>query len=145
MATTDTTDISKMPTDGPAVNAPASGTYGEGAALERLRQSFPVAPAGGGGQGPQPVPPMQQPPTGAGVSNAPTGLPPGLLLPTNQPNVPASTPLAAPQPNPVAAAQTMRQKRLAVLDSIVASPTVSEATREWATHLRDLLIESSRG
>jgi hypothetical protein len=138
----DSTDVSQLPTDGPAVNAPASGTYGEGAALERLKASFPVNPAPAG-QAPGPTP-MPTPPTGAGIGTAPVGLPPGLALPTMQPSTPVATPLSAPAPNPAAVAQTARQRNLATLNALIDNPNTATETKEWAQiALRNLISSSS--
>jgi len=139
----DTTDVSKLPTDGPAVNSPASGAYGEGAALERLRAQLPGAPAAGA-SGPTPASPMPLPPTGGGVSNRSTGLPQGLFMPTQRPDVPVSTPLAAPPVSPLANAQTSRQRNLAILTAILNDPRSSEVTKDFAQTTIDHLIQGSK-
>lgn len=142
----DTTDVTKMPTAGGGMNKPASGTYGEGAALERLRAAFPLGGGTGApGAAPPQAPPMPVPAAGGGVSTPPTGLPAGLLAPTSQPDVPASTPLAAgPPPNPVAQAQTSAQRNLAIATALLDDPRTSEATKEWAQSIINALVEGSR-
>jgi hypothetical protein len=116
------------------INKPASGTYGEGAALSRLKQSLPSTP-GGPSQptgpataptAPPPPPPMAPQPPGE------SGLPAALLRPTDRPNVPINTPLQPYPQNPVAAAQTPKQANLALLLAMAESDEVSEATKEWA-------------
>lgn len=134
-------DINKMPLAGGNVNAPASGTYGEGAALERLKQSLPMAETGAAPSAADPTAPMPTPPAG-GMSTPPTGgLPSPLLAPTQRPDVPVSTPLGAPTaPMPA----TGRQQRMAILDALANSPDVSDETREWASMMVKRLVDTSR-
>lgn len=133
--------IEKQPMGGP-VNQPASGTYGEKAALNNLQAQLPQMPPavqpGPGQQGPpvSPQPPIT--PTQPGSEGRPqTGgaLPPGvpsvIVQPTNQPNVPVSTPLQGP-PAPGPMAQTSAQRRLQILDTLANSPDVAKDTQEWA-------------
>lgn len=136
----DQTDISKLPLAGGNTSAPSSGTYGEGAALARLKQQLPVVEQSAQEPG-QSAAPMPTPPMGGGISNSPpTGLPPGILAPTNRPDTPVSTPLGQPT-NPLAA-QTGRQRRIAVLDALANDPNVSDQTREWAQiNLRALVSQ----
>lgn len=125
------------------INRPDSGVYGEKAAQSRLEAQLPgpIAPSGPGGPG---APAMPTPPMGA-PAPAPSGVPASLLRPTDRPDVPASTPLATAPVNPVAAAQSGRQRRLAVLDAIANSPTVSAETKEWAQlNLKKLIQGSTR-
>ena len=129
----DATEISKMPMPGGNVNAPASGTYGEGAALEALKKQLPSTPAAGPSTQ-NPVAPMPTPPAGAGVSNTPApGLPSALLAPTQRPDVPVSTPLAGSGPAPMP--MSAQQQRLHALDVLANDPNVSPETREWAQAL----------
>lgn len=135
----DMTDITKQPLPGGNVNKPASGTYGEGVALERLKQQLPVpdaVPAMPAGPSAMPSPPVSSP-----GSPPPPGLPPVLLAPTARPDVPMASPLAgvpmAQQP------MTAAQRRLAVLDALVNSPDVSQETREWAQLVIENLVMSS--
>lgn len=124
----DASDINKMPMPGGNVNAPASGTYGEGAALENLKRQLPSTPSPGPSTQ-NPVAPMPTPRLG-GMAPAPTpGVPSALLAPTSRPDVPVSTPLAG---GPMPMSQSAAQRRLAVLDALANNPDVSEATREWA-------------
>lgn len=140
---TDTFDITQQPTAGGNTNAPASGTYGEKAALARLQQSFPAtSPGAGPSVQPDGPAPMMSPSPGQ-VSTAPAGLPAGLLAPTQRPDVPAFTPPSVPGLNPVQSAQTDRQRNLAALDALVHDPNVSPLTREWAQNFIDKLISRS--
>jgi hypothetical protein len=136
----DMTDISKMPLPGGNVNSPASGTYGEGVALERLKQQLPEAPptppTPGGG-----MPPMQSPGVRPASGPPSPGLPPALLAPTARPSIPPATPLA-PMGGPVMPV-TGQQRRMQMLDALATSPNVSDETREWAQLLMDHLIASS--
>lgn len=92
------------------------------------------------------MPPMQTPPSGAGLSTPPSGgLPSALLAPTTQPGVPVSTPLAAPPVNPIASAATDRQRNLIYLDALATNPNNSAETRQWATEVRNRLISMSTG
>jgi hypothetical protein len=129
----DTTDITKMPMPGGNVNAPASGTYGEGAALENLKRQLP-SPAAPGPSAQNPVAPMPSPPGGGMVPAPAPGVPPALLAPTQRPDVPVSTPLAGVG-GPAPMTQSAAQRRLAVLDALANNPDVSEQTREWASTL----------
>lgn len=136
----DTTDINKMPLAGGNVNSPASGTYGEGAALERLKQSLPAMP-GPGPSPDQPQSPMPTPGTG-GVSTPPTGaLPSALLAPTTRPDVPVATPLDMGMQAPVSL--TSRQRRMQILDMLASSPDVTDDTREWASLMIEKLVSGS--
>lgn len=133
------------------VNKPASGTYGEGVALDNLKKSLPQgaignpAPPGGA-----PLPPVQpavmptksiegRPSTGAAL---PPGVPSPLLAPTQYPNVPVTTPLTSPWNNQIASpqVQTPQQGRLLILDQLANSPDVSAETREWAQHVLEILM-----
>lgn len=137
-------DIAQVPMD-QSVNKPTSGSYGEGAELDRLKQSLPasqpvaqppVAATGAGPLTPMPGPSTPAPPAG--------GLPEVLMAPTTQPDTPVGTPLSGP-PSPVqGAAVNAAQQRLAVLDTLATSDQVSEETREWASTVRDYLIRAMR-
>jgi len=138
----DTTDISKLPAGG--VNAPASGSYGDAAALDRLKEAFGNIPGAGpqAGPGQQSAAPMPTPAPSQIQSPPPAGLPPALLAPTQRPNVPVSTPLAPAgpaMPGPVGP----QQQRLAILDALAQNPAVSDTTRQWAELLRERLIQGS--
>lgn len=140
----DTFDIAKQTLPGGNVNRPASGAYGDQKNLDDLAKSFPQAPSMPGSASGAPAP-MPLPPSGGGVSTAPSpGLPPALLAPTQRPDTPVNTPLAAAPVNPVQAAATARQKNLAILDALVSDPNVSSATREWARTAMENLIQGSR-
>lgn len=130
-----------------SVNKPASGTYGEKAQVERLRQALPTAPSAPGGPG-GPTP-MQAPPGGRPLPNAP-GRPSSSTMPPNvpevlahrteRPNVPMSTPLMGPTQSNVASAESAKQARVAMLMALKDSPEVSETTREWAAALLQALL-----
>lgn len=140
----DSFDIAKQTLPGGNTNKPASGTYGDQKNLDDLAASFPKAPSQPGSVS-GPGAPMPLPPSGGGMSTAPSpGLPPELMGPTTRPNVPVGTPLAAPPINPVQAAATARQKNLAILDALTNDPNVSVATREWARTAMENLIQGSR-
>lgn len=140
----DTTDISKMALPSGNVNTPASGTYGEGAALERLKAQLPGTASVGGPTPSDPTAPMPTPPIGPMGSPPAGGLPPALLAPTQRPDVPVSTPLQDPMAMGMPAPQTGRQRNLAILDALANNPDVSETTREFARLMMDRLIGSSR-
>lgn len=136
-------DLEKIPVDS-KVNTPSSGTYGEKAANERLKQQLPTGdgpqgPGAGAGLPPmsdQPVRPQTRTPgAGAGL---PPGVPGPLAAPTTRPDVPVSTPLgASPAAPPVLTAQ---QQRLRILDMLSESEQVSPTTREWARSVRRVLV-----
>ena len=145
-------DLEKLPQD-TQVNKPSSGTYGEKAEVDRLKQSLPSTAAGGGpgpgGPAPQtprsggrPIPGAADPTVagGAPTPSTPPGVPPLLARPTDYPGRPVGTP-ASPTPQPgMAGAVDPAQQRLALLDALVRSPSVSEETREWATLVRQAII-----
>lgn len=128
--------------DTPNVGKPASGTYGEGKALDDLKQALPVGAVGNPAPQPAPPPPLNadpvrvipqregRPPTAAAL---PPGVPSVLLGPAELPPM-AGPGMAAP------GAATPDQSRLALLDQLSSSPDVSAATREWAAHVMDLLL-----
>lgn len=136
----DTTDISKMALPGGNVNAPASGTYGEGAALQRLKEQLPAVEQTAQEPGMSGAP-MPTPPSGASMpSQPPAGLPSAILSPSTRPDVPVSTPLGVPS---MPVADTGRQKRMAMLDALENDPNASAATKEWAGTVRRALIQGS--
>ncbi|HYF46826.1 MAG TPA: hypothetical protein VD926_11490, partial [Acidimicrobiales bacterium] len=107
------TEVEKQPLPGGNVNQPASGTYGEGVALDRLKKQFPSAAGGEGEGGLQPSAPPQIDPTkvggtppdlggrpDTGGAAPPPGIPAAILHPTQEPNVPVGTPLAVDTPRP---------------------------------------------
>lgn len=137
----DNFDVAAQTLPGGNVNQPASGTYGDVASLDKLKASFPQPPTTPNGS--LPTKPMPQPQTGSIPTPQAGGLPPGLLAPTDLPHVPSSTPLQGPPVAPVLNAQTDRQKRLAIIDSLLQDPNTAEVTREWAGHVKDALIHGS--
>lgn len=137
--------------DNPAVNQPASGTYGEKADANKLKASLPQAqPGPAGPAAPAGPPPMPQAPIAPvspdrgrpGTSAAvPPGVPSVLAAPTTQPDVPVATPLAGPVAPPVGpGAAAPDQARLAILDRLSNDPSVSPDTREWAKTVLGLLL-----
>jgi hypothetical protein len=129
--------IEQQPAGG-GVNKPASGTYGEKASVDRLKQELPST-----GSQPQPVQPA---PSAAGgglaAPAAPSSLPKGLVAPSVRPGVPVSTPLAgaAGAVDPFAGAVDARQRRLRYLD-LLAQQADSPEVREWAEIVKQKLIE----
>lgn len=133
----DVPEIGQLP-GAPKQNAPTSGTYGLAAAADRLKSGMTT-------EAPPQAPPVSTMPGGAKpeASQGPFGLPAAITAPTQQPNVPVSTPLAQPV-NPVANAVDASQKRLALLDMLSRNPDVSDATREWAQTVLAKLIQNSK-
>jgi hypothetical protein len=128
-----------MPVQG-KVNTPASGTYGEKAALDGLKKSLPPMGAGqpeggNGAAGPalSPEPPIMPvpPPSGAPSPQQPAGIPAALLGPTGRPMEPVTAGPMQPLAFPVQE-QSAAERRLEVLISLANDPRVSEQTREWA-------------
>jgi hypothetical protein len=134
--------IEKVPTGGPGLNKPTSGTYGERAELDNLKASLPpmapaAAPGAGGGAAPMPDPDFRPPGMEPGrPGRAPAGVPP-VLLEGDGPAAPAA-PVDAP------GAVNPQQDRIALLDYLATAPDVSEQTREWAKTVLEMLIEGSR-
>jgi hypothetical protein len=133
--------------EGVSVNRPNSGTYGEKADLNRLKQALPAAQGPGPTAQQPPAPPISSdpvaptpPPQGRPSTGGPVppGIPSVLLAPTQQPDVPVATPLAGPA-TAVGAVDPM-QKRMALLDSLANSGEVSATTRAWAQHVIALLL-----
>lgn len=144
MAANDMPDVNKMP--GPRVNRPASGVYGEKASADRLAAQLPKAQPPSDVMGPGPgAAPAPSLPGGGGLarpaSAAPTGLPPGLLRPSDRPNEPVGTPLSGPV-DPYAGAVDARQRRMRLLDMLSTHPEASPEMREWATIVKQKLISS---
>lgn len=130
-------DVLEQVPSGGGMNKPESGTYGEKAALTALQQELPIQDAA-----PQPDVQPTPSPMGSARPTAASGLPPGLMAPTQRPDVPVSTPLAGPGPaDPLAGAADVRQKRLLLLDLLSRSPEVAPETQQWATLMKQKLIE----
>jgi hypothetical protein len=130
--------------DAPHLNAPASGSYGEGQAQQELQAALPVgappAPQGAPlppmGQGAVPsIPQREGRPTGP---TPPPGIPSIMARPTDMPNVPLNTPLAAP--GAVSMPQAPDEARLQVLQTLASSPNVSQTTRQWARQVIALIL-----
>lgn len=127
---------------GQGIGAPASGSYGEKASLDRLQKSLPKAQTvSPGAETGAPVAPL--PRTSPAASGGDGGVPPSILAPSSRPDVPAMTPLAQPAANPMADAATWRQRNLAMLDALANDPTRSPVTREWASQALDKLVRAS--
>lgn len=135
--------IEQVPAGG-GVMTPGSGSYGDGAAADRLRKSLSV-PGGSGSppeRQPSPVPaggPSGSPPAPA----APGTVPDVLLAPSSQPDVPVSQPLGPMRPSPTAAVDAA-QRRLQLLSTLSESQEVSEETREWAKTVLNALAAGRR-
>jgi hypothetical protein len=115
-------DVAQQIPAGGGQNKPASGTYGETAALDRLKSQLP------GEATDQPAavtpPPM---PSGPGVTPPSPGLPKALMAPV-APGIPATTPLTqdvAPTVGPNA-------ELVRTAQALLRAPTTSPTTREWA-------------
>ena len=138
-------EVSKTPTQNTSVNKPASGTYGEKAELSRLQGALPDSGArpGGGAPGPSPMSPGvgpgggQEPGRPPGPS-APPGVPSVMMHETDRPSQPLGTP-RADSSGPMQGAQTNQEARLIVLQALSDSEEVSEATREWASIVIEML------
>lgn len=141
----DDPDITQLP-QAPKASQPDSGTYGIKAAADRLQQGMTPAPGPPPPGTEQSGPPISTLPGSARpqVSSGPFGLPPAITSPTQQPNVPVGTPLAAAPSNPVATAGAADQQRLAFLDMLARNPDVSDVTREFAQTMLAKLIQRSK-
>jgi hypothetical protein len=147
----DPLDIAQRPMPQPGnVNKPTSGTYGEGAELDRLRSQLPSSGGGPGPNGPGAPPagpaapppgPTPPPSVGGGPAGAPPGVPDALLDPTQRPDVPVHSPLQGDQPGPAAPPLAGLERRLAVLEMLASSPEVADETREWALALLRALTD----
>ena len=131
--------LAQVPAGG-GVNKPASGTYGEGAALERLKAQLPILPQGDPQGGPAAPPPMPAPGMGGAPPPAPPGLPQALLAPSAHPGTPVSTPLQMPAPIPPSG----REQAILALQNMAQDPAASEESREWAGAVLNKLIRASR-
>lgn len=138
----DNPDVTQLP-QAPKASQPDSGTYGIKAAADRLQQGMTPAPGPPPPGTEQAGPPVSTMPGSAKpqVSSGPFGLPSAITSPTQQPDVPVSTPLAAAPVNPVATAGAANQQRLAFLDMLARNPDVSDVTREWAQTTMAKLIQ----
>jgi hypothetical protein len=116
---------SQQPASG-GQNKPASGTYGEGAALQQLEAQLPGTGGGPGGPGPvQPTPA----PVGPGLPPRQSGALPGAIAaPTRNPDEAISTPLTTTAP--VGAMPS--EQRIQMYRFLATTPSVSETTRAWA-------------
>ena len=115
--------VEQLPAGG-NVSAPESGSYGEAVEIERLRRDLPdmTAPAA-----PQPASLPSVPPPA--TERPSSGLPPGLIAPSRQPDIDVSTPLTQ-RSSPIL--ETSTQRNVAMLETLAASQTVSQETRQWA-------------
>jgi hypothetical protein len=115
-------DVAQQIPAGGGQNKPASGTYGETAALDRLKSQLP----GEAADQPQAVPPPPMP-SGPGVTPPSPGLPKMLTAPV-QGGIPATTPLTVDQEPTVGATPEL----VRVAQALLRAPTTSPTTREWA-------------
>lgn len=134
--------IEQVPVTGNPMK-PTSGTYGDVANTERLKQSLNL-PGGQGGPDVKPTAPSPGMPQGRGMPPSPGGVPDVLMAPTSMPDVPPSTPLNPGVPPGSPAAVTGAQRRLAILSALSQSDTVSDETREWAADVLEKLASRSR-
>lgn len=143
--------------DDPRANRPESGTYGEKADLQRLRQSLPAMDP----QPPQPgvpgnplintalrqgVPTHGRPGRPQGPQ-PPAGVPASVMRPTDRPTEPVASMRTVADTAPIAAAQstvTATQQRLAVLDALANSPDVGAKTREWARMVMGMILNAGK-
>jgi len=130
------------------VNKPASGTYGEGAALDRLKRALPGVNAQPGQtppQGPDPGRVAALPPAGKGPNGAPgggaagspiPGIPAPIIRPSDRPNVPVSAqaPEVAGEAIPT---MVQAEGRLRVIAALQQSDDPD--TREWANLVMEML------
>lgn len=141
--------IEKTPTADTSVNKPASGTYGEKASLQRLRQELPMgaggAPGGPGGPAPIGAAPIGGiPDTGGGRptgSQMPPGVPGVLGHPSDRPDVPVYQ-QRVPSPgagSPIRQDSSARDAQVALLMALKDDPRVSDATREWAATVLQMI------
>lgn len=135
-------ELEKQPQNGPKVNRPASGTYGEKADLDRLKQQLPPMnpqQEGGGPAGPAVSPPTVGLPGQPGrPPGGPPGVPGGIMAPTSLPNVPLGTPLQQGGA-PAGQSQNAQEARIGLLQQLANSQDVSEETRDWAKAVLALL------
>jgi len=125
-----------------SVNQPASGTYGEGADLARLKAQLPSpsAPIGSGpNTEPAPAPMGTTPPRPPDGGQSPIeGLPASLFTqPTTRPLEPGT---AMPSNTPQPSTMTGQQQRIMILDALANDPSRSEETREWARMMIRILV-----
>jgi hypothetical protein len=120
--------VNQIPATGNPME-PQSGSYGQVADLDRLKQQLSVPGGPGAGASPTPPPPPGAP-QGQGLTPPPGGVPEVLMAPTTQPGVPPSTPLGGAPP--AVSAESGEQRRMEALVQLATSPGVSVATREMA-------------
>lgn len=131
-------EVEKLPTNQTPVNKPASGTYGEGAALQGLKSALPgvAASPGQGSSAPSQVSDKPVTPARSSRSSAIPGVPAPILKPSTQPSMDVG---AAPTPTAQMPMMTGAQRRMQILDQLANSPEVSEVTREWAQRVLNVL------
>lgn len=121
----DLPDISQLTPATGKVGAPASGTYGEGAALADLQRQLPPPTAPQGQAAPGSPGMMPMPEAGGAL---PRSLTPGSIAPTTRPAEPLSTPLT--QQMPIGETPSAQQRQL--LEAWASDPNLRETTRVWA-------------
>jgi hypothetical protein len=141
----DSPDIAKTPMPGGNPSAPASGSYGAKAAVDKLKQGMQSA-MGDTSQAPPPGPKMSATPGAAKPSmpSGPAGLPAALLAPTQRPNEAVNTPPPAAPVSPLAGAVNAQQKRMALLTALAENPQSDTETRQWAKEAIRLAIAGSK-
>ena len=137
--------IEQLPSSGPAVNQPTSGSYGDVADLDRLKSqlNLPGTGAATPASGPA-APPPGMPPGPPPGAMKPGRVPDILMSPTDRPDIPVSNPLNGPAGMSPAAAVNAAQKRLQLLDFLATSDNVSPETQQWARMVRDALAARKR-
>ena len=139
-------DISKQPSpDG--TNAPASGAYGQKAAVDKLKAAMPPAPPAqdqGGGMSVSPAPVTPQPTgrvnEGGRAAVPPPGIPSSIMGETALPQTPVNSPLAAPV-DPTSGA-TADERTIMQLQGILQSNNVRPETKEWAKTVLDMILRN---
>lgn len=121
---------------------PDSGTYGERAELNRLQQTLPRSSGPGSAPMLEAAAPPAPMPSAPPPAPAPSGLvPEALLRPTERPDVPVYSPLDPSQTGQFPGAVNAQQRRLMMLEMLSDHPDASPEMREWASIVRQKLIE----
>lgn len=128
----DTPDISQLTPATGRVGQPATGTYGEKAALADLQRALPAPTPGL-------TPPGAEPPVGTGGPlplAAPSGaLPRSIAAPSSRVAEPLSTPLTQPIPIGETPSEQLRQQ----VSAWANDPTRADTFRAWAQSILDRL------
>ena len=133
-------EVEKLPVGQTPINRPASGTYGEKAALENLEAALPAASSSPGPMtGPAQAGPAPMSPTNPVRSSRQSNIP-GVPAPVMKPSSVEPTPGGMAPPAIPNATMTGSQRRLQILDMLATSPNVSATTREWAQRVMEILV-----